>query len=89
MHTRTNKQPYPQNADIPQLPRRPFIITKGVCREDSSLLAAGGGDRFWQWFGNGSSGNASAIDLKREFFQNNTRANNPVCTFSNFVLIFF
>ena len=36
--------------------------------------------------GNGQAGNASAIDLKHEFSQNNTRANNPVCTFSNFIL---
>ena len=37
MHTRTNKQPYPQNADTPQLPRRPFIITK-VGRCTSAVL---------------------------------------------------
>ena len=42
MHTRTNKQPYPQNTDITQLPRRPFIITEGVCRGDTSLPEAGG-----------------------------------------------
>ena len=63
MHTRTNKQPYPQNAAIPQLPRRPFIITKGVCRQDPSAPAAGEG-----WVDFGSDLVLAAPEMLGRFF---------------------